>query len=130
YFAQVISTSANGRSVSAISRTVHVDAPQLEFSQEDLLTNAAVESLDFSYDLGDSTLVGEVQESQPDGILLTAKRKVYENSDYPMLTWANHQDEYLAEMLRLEGRGYPSFHSACKGCGAGDPLFRCEHQMC
>ncbi|KAJ7816714.1 hypothetical protein B0H14DRAFT_2374442, partial [Mycena olivaceomarginata] len=50
--------------------------------------------------------------------------------DYPMLTWAEHQDEYLDEMLRLEGRGYAAIYSKCGGCEAPNPSFRCEHQTC
>ncbi|KAF8214206.1 hypothetical protein K438DRAFT_1902237 [Mycena galopus ATCC 62051] len=47
-----------------------------------------------------------------------------------MLTWAEHQDEYLDEMLRLEGRGYAAVYSKCAGCGGTDPTFRCERQLC
>ncbi|KAJ7809233.1 hypothetical protein B0H14DRAFT_2379873, partial [Mycena olivaceomarginata] len=50
--------------------------------------------------------------------------------DYPMLTWAQHRDEYLDEMLRLEGRGYAAIHSTCGGCRRPNPTFRCEHQTC
>ncbi|KAJ7186240.1 hypothetical protein B0H12DRAFT_1032304, partial [Mycena haematopus] len=50
--------------------------------------------------------------------------------DYPMRTWAEHQDEYLDELLRLEGRGYAAIYSACGGCGEANPAFRCEHQTC
>jgi hypothetical protein len=47
-----------------------------------------------------------------------------------MLTWAEHRDEYLDEMLRMEGRGYPAIHSKCGGCSGADPQFRCEQQTC
>ncbi|KAJ7883496.1 hypothetical protein B0H14DRAFT_2339593 [Mycena olivaceomarginata] len=47
-----------------------------------------------------------------------------------MLTWMEHQDEYLDEMLCLERRGFPVIHSKCGGCGKADPCFRCEHQTC
>ncbi|KAJ7800789.1 hypothetical protein B0H14DRAFT_2155905, partial [Mycena olivaceomarginata] len=50
--------------------------------------------------------------------------------DYPMLTWANYQDEYLDEMIRLEGRGYAAIYSKCRDCESCDPTFRCEHQTC
>ncbi|KAF7373979.1 CxC2 domain-containing protein [Mycena sanguinolenta] len=50
--------------------------------------------------------------------------------DYPMLTWAEHQDEYLDEVLRLEGRGYAAIYSRCGGCGVADPKFRCCQQTC
>ncbi|KAJ7895595.1 hypothetical protein B0H14DRAFT_2275472, partial [Mycena olivaceomarginata] len=41
-----------------------------------------------------------------------------------------HQDEYLDEMLRLEGRGYSAIYSTCGGCQRPNPAFRCEQQMC
>ncbi|KAF8174368.1 hypothetical protein K438DRAFT_1980398 [Mycena galopus ATCC 62051] len=112
--AAVFSVSSNGRSVATHSHTVvaHVSVP--EYAQEDIMTNAAVESWNFSYDLGDTSLLGEVQEPETDGITLK-KRKVYENSDNPMLTWGEFQDEYLDEMLRLEGRGYSAMYSTCYG---------------
>ncbi|KAJ6574049.1 hypothetical protein B0H19DRAFT_1208169 [Mycena capillaripes] len=47
-----------------------------------------------------------------------------------MLTWANHQDEYLDEMLRLEGRGYAAIYSKCGGCEQPNPTFRCAQQTC
>ncbi|KAJ7780811.1 hypothetical protein DFH07DRAFT_865230 [Mycena maculata] len=47
-----------------------------------------------------------------------------------MKTWALHMDEYLDEVLRLEGRGSASISSTCGGCGTADPTFRCSRQMC
>ncbi|KAJ7812081.1 hypothetical protein B0H14DRAFT_2377839, partial [Mycena olivaceomarginata] len=41
-----------------------------------------------------------------------------------------HQDEYLDEMLRLEGQGYASIYSKCGDCGAANPAFRCAQQTC
>jgi hypothetical protein len=72
--------SANGRTASASSHVVDTLPSMPEYMQEDLATNAAVENWDFSYDLGDTTLLAEVQPSQDDGIQLKSKRKVYENS--------------------------------------------------
>ncbi|KAJ7699780.1 hypothetical protein B0H14DRAFT_3528323 [Mycena olivaceomarginata] len=117
HFGQVVSVSANGRSAIAHAHVVNTQSQAAipSYVQEDLATNAAVESWDFSYDLGE-TLLGEVQAPETDGIVLAKKKKVYENSDYPMLTWANeNQDKYLNEMLHLEGRGYPAIFSTCGG---------------
>ncbi|KAJ7795052.1 hypothetical protein B0H14DRAFT_2392095 [Mycena olivaceomarginata] len=47
-----------------------------------------------------------------------------------MLTWAEHQDEYLDEMIRLEGQEYASIYSKCGGCGEPNPRFRCAQQTC
>ncbi|KAJ6476013.1 hypothetical protein C8R47DRAFT_1178917 [Mycena vitilis] len=47
-----------------------------------------------------------------------------------MLTWTAHRGQYLDEMLRLEGRGYPAIYSTCGGCGNPDPTFRCSQQTC
>ncbi|KAJ7808113.1 hypothetical protein B0H14DRAFT_2609131 [Mycena olivaceomarginata] len=118
HFGEVVSVSSTGRSVSTSSHAVHLHPSVPSYVQEDIQTNAAVESWEFGYDLGDTTLIGEVQDPLVDGIVFTTKRKVFENSDYPMLTWAAYQDEYLDEMLRLEGRGYPAIHSTCGGCQA------------
>ncbi|KAJ7724298.1 hypothetical protein B0H14DRAFT_562008 [Mycena olivaceomarginata] len=90
----------------------------------------SVDDPDFGYDLGDTTLLAKVQDTDSDGIILKLRRKVYENSDYPMLTWAEHQDEYLDEMIRLEGQEYASIYSKCGGCGEPNPRFRCAQQTC
>jgi hypothetical protein len=50
------------------------------YGQEDAATNAAVESWNFSYDLGDTSLMGEIQGPETDGIVLASRKKVYENS--------------------------------------------------
>ncbi|KAF8148323.1 hypothetical protein K438DRAFT_1625581 [Mycena galopus ATCC 62051] len=47
-----------------------------------------------------------------------------------MLTWAEHQDEYLDEFLRHEGRGYANIYSTCGGCGNVNPTYRCAQQTC
>ncbi|KAJ7055405.1 hypothetical protein C8F01DRAFT_1258577 [Mycena amicta] len=118
HLGQVVSTSASGRTATVHAHVVNTQprAAIPSYIQEDVETNAAVENWDFSYDLGDTTLLSEV----------------YENSDYyPMLTWANkHQDKYLDEMLQLEGHGYPALYSTCRGCGGAGRAFRCEHQTC
>lgn len=79
YFAEVVSVSANGRSVAAQPHTIRTQPNPPPYVQKVFVTNAVVDSWDFSYDLGDSTLIGEVQDPEKDGIRL-AKRKVYENS--------------------------------------------------
>jgi hypothetical protein len=80
HVAQVVSVSANGRAANAPTHAVNIQSSLPEYVQEDMDTNAAVESWQFSYDLGDTTLVGEIQPPDSDGILLTSKKKVYENS--------------------------------------------------
>ncbi|KAJ6452354.1 hypothetical protein C8R47DRAFT_998112, partial [Mycena vitilis] len=44
--------------------------------------------------------------------------------------WVGHREEYLDEMLRLEGRGSHAVYSTCGGCGSAEPQFRCENQSC
>ncbi|KAJ7875001.1 hypothetical protein B0H14DRAFT_2569031 [Mycena olivaceomarginata] len=128
HIGEVISVSANGRTATTHAHVVHSQPAVPEYIQEDSFTNAAVASWEFSYNLGDTALVGEIQPADKDGIRLTAKKRVYENSvhvvgsgnsyglilpfyrqDYPMLTWATHQDEYLDEVLRLEGAATAPF---------------------
>ncbi|KAF7356785.1 hypothetical protein MVEN_01013800 [Mycena venus] len=130
HFAQVVSVSANGRSTTAHAHPLDILPRALDYVHKDVFANTAVESWDHGYDLGDPALVAEVQDDEDDGILLKSKRKVYKNSDHPMLTWAGHQDEYLDEMLHLEGRGYPAIYSKCGGCSEADPTYRCVQQTC
>jgi hypothetical protein len=79
HFAEVVSTSSNGRTASSTSRPVDAHPSLPDYSQEDLTTNAAVKSWEFGYDLGDTTLEPEVQVPTDDGIP-KPKRKVYDNS--------------------------------------------------
>ncbi|KAJ7105657.1 hypothetical protein C8R44DRAFT_639050 [Mycena epipterygia] len=44
-----------------------------------------------------------------------------------MKAWIEYRDEFLDEVLRLEGRGDAIAYA---GCGTADPVFRCEHQLC
>jgi hypothetical protein len=80
HFGEVVSVSSTGRSVSTSSHAVHLHPSVPSYIQEDIQTNAAVESWEFGYDLGDTTLIGEVQDPLVDGIVFTTKRKVFENS--------------------------------------------------
>ncbi|KAJ6506688.1 hypothetical protein C8R45DRAFT_816824 [Mycena sanguinolenta] len=104
-----------------------------------------MEAADFSYDLGDTSLLVEEQEPI---VVTVEKRKRYENSvrghfdisetiretesaqNYPMMAWMDCRDEYLQEMLRLEGRGEKIFHEKCALCDEDTPLFRCSNQGC
>ncbi|KAJ7025446.1 hypothetical protein C8F04DRAFT_1212864 [Mycena alexandri] len=49
---------------------------------------------------------------------------------FPLKAWLPLRDEYLDEMLRLEGRGSLIARSVCAACGSEDPTFRCVHQTC
>ncbi|KAJ7715054.1 hypothetical protein B0H16DRAFT_1667163 [Mycena metata] len=131
HIAEVVWVSSSGRTGTTHAHIIEATGPSLAaaYKAEDLATNSAAERFDFSYDLGDPALAAEIQGPENNGIELAAKHKVYENSDYPMKTWAKHQEEYLDEMLRLEGRGYAAIYSTCLGCGNADPTFRCMQQI-
>ncbi|KAK7027577.1 CxC2 domain-containing protein [Favolaschia claudopus] len=102
-----------------------------DYFEEDPQTNAVFESSDFGYDLGDDSLAAEEQGPETDGISVQrGKAKRYTNSDLPFQTWVTHRNEYLDEMLRLEGRGGPEISSACASCGSAAPEYRCENQTC
>ncbi|KAJ7026606.1 hypothetical protein C8F04DRAFT_966262 [Mycena alexandri] len=49
---------------------------------------------------------------------------------FPLKAWIEYRDEYLDEMLRLEGRGGFVERANCASCGVVDPMFRCAHQLC
>ncbi|KAJ7859269.1 hypothetical protein B0H13DRAFT_2356157 [Mycena leptocephala] len=131
-----LGASADGRrairSVLPVLATPNIPLaqPGSEYYQEDLATNAALESHDFNYTMGDISLQPEIQELSSNEILFTGKKKRYENSDFPFKTFVRNRDDYLDEMLRLEGRGDADNYSACHGCGALDPIYRCAHQTC
>ncbi|TDL13861.1 hypothetical protein BD410DRAFT_734767, partial [Rickenella mellea] len=40
--------------------------------------------------------------------------------------WKPHRDDYLAELLRLEGPGHHRSRSTCATCKANEPQFRCR----
>lgn len=44
--------------------------------------------------------------------------------DVPLATWVDHREEYLDEMMGLEGRG--RFQSSCAGCRETFPEYRCK----
>ncbi|KAJ7932991.1 hypothetical protein B0H13DRAFT_1856601 [Mycena leptocephala] len=95
--------------------------------EEDFVTNAALEGNDWDYSMGDDSLPVDAEDDENDGITVRVKAKRYKNSDLPFLTWVDHQDEYLDEMLRLEGRGEAAIFGTC---GESDPHYRCENQTC
>ncbi|KAG1805425.1 hypothetical protein EV424DRAFT_1544390 [Suillus variegatus] len=46
-------------------------------------------------------------------------------ADNPLLVWLSDRDEYLAEMLRMDGRGDYTLDTCCK-CASAPALFRCD----
>ncbi|KAJ7024853.1 hypothetical protein C8F04DRAFT_1269860 [Mycena alexandri] len=128
--ASVVRISDDGR--RAHDRAVRVErvTETPAYFMDDPATNAALDSADFDYAMGDTGLPSEEQGPDSDGISVRVKAKRYQNSDLPFQTWVGHRDEYLDETLRLEGRGDYGVYSTCGGCGAVNPLFRCEHQSC
>ncbi|KAJ7119307.1 hypothetical protein C8R43DRAFT_1090958 [Mycena crocata] len=115
----VMRTSADNR--RAHEESTPVIAPPVvppPYYQEDVGTNAVLESPDWDYGLGDDTLPPD-PVAPADGI-----------SDLPFLTWVEFRDAYLDEMLRGEGRGQANVYSACGSCGAINPAYRCENQTC
>ncbi|KAJ7808914.1 hypothetical protein B0H13DRAFT_2385568 [Mycena leptocephala] len=134
YISEVfLGTSADGRqairSVAPVLPTPDVPQDHSEYFQEDVSTNAALESLDFNYTMGDFSLQPQLQEATSNQIIYTA-RKRYENSDFLFKIFVRYRDDYLDEMLRLEGRRDPDMYMACHGCGTPDPIYRCAHQTC
>ncbi|KAJ7129684.1 hypothetical protein C8R44DRAFT_872918 [Mycena epipterygia] len=120
HLGSVVSTSANGRRITESSAPIDVQAERDEsYYQEDIATNAALEDANFRWDLGDMSLPAEVPEADPiaDGISFKKKK-------------IRHFDEYLDEMLHLEGRGSKDAYIKCAKCGEADPLYHCAQQLC
>ncbi|KAJ7660092.1 hypothetical protein DFH06DRAFT_1326234 [Mycena polygramma] len=101
--------------------------------EEDLATQFARASLDFSYGLGDNSL-----DSQPEeyigglGIEVQVGAPRNKNSDRPLQTWVadGGPDEYLKESLRREGRGAPNVYARCAGVHCVDPERTCPNRVC
>ncbi|KAG1738452.1 uncharacterized protein EDB91DRAFT_1249364 [Suillus paluster] len=47
-------------------------------------------------------------------------------ADNPLLVWLSGRDDYLAEMLRMDGRGDYTSDTCCQ-CGSDPALFRCDN---
>ncbi|KAJ7016992.1 hypothetical protein C8F04DRAFT_1280235 [Mycena alexandri] len=130
---EVVSTSGDGRRTAANPATVYTQAETPSYWQDDISTNAALEAADFSYSMGDDSL--PVEEQLPEvaaaeALATARKQKQINNSKFPLKAWIEYRDEYLDEMLRLEGRGGAVSRASCASCGAADPMFRCAHQLC
>ncbi|KAJ7842077.1 hypothetical protein B0H13DRAFT_2239393 [Mycena leptocephala] len=124
--AGVVRISADRRCAIENSAPVeHIFPATPAYFEEDTATNAALDAPDFGYTMGDDTLDQEEQGPELDGIFVRLKPKRYQNS-----TWVTHRDEYLDEMIRLEGRGSSDVYSTCGSCGTVNPAYRCEHQTC
>ncbi|KAI6096537.1 hypothetical protein EDD16DRAFT_1719774 [Pisolithus croceorrhizus] len=68
--------------------------------------------------------VDDIPPEGDPGVLSTQPRQS-NASDYPLLVWlVQDQDNFLSELICLEGRGRIS--DVCGGCGTLDPRFRCE----
>ncbi|KAI6119465.1 hypothetical protein EV401DRAFT_2071463 [Pisolithus croceorrhizus] len=68
-----------------------------------------------------------VDDIPPEGDpgILSMQPRQSNASDYPLLVWlVQDQDNFLSELICLEGRGRIS--DVCGGCGTLDPRFRCE----
>ncbi|KAF7965306.1 hypothetical protein HWV62_44514 [Athelia sp. TMB] len=62
-----------------------------------------------------------IQSGLPNITIVKTVSKRYVNSDIPLATWAPFRDEYLDELMGLEGRG--RFGSTCSGCGKWNTRF-------
>lgn len=151
----VISGSTDDRRIKVKTSTFGEgsQAPNNAQHAEDLATLEAVGNLDsFSYLLGQELPVGPDDEGlgldENDAIQVTLKPKRNEKSvsgvyfaafvanrahfqDFPLSAWIPFRDEYLDEMLRLEGRGGPLLSEVCFLCRAAtNPEFRCAEDCC
>ncbi|KAJ7763723.1 hypothetical protein B0H16DRAFT_1661737 [Mycena metata] len=131
---EVLSTSGDGRRAAATPAIVYTHPEPPSYHQDDAATNAALENFDFSYSMGDFSLPVEEQPPELTAANLAAaaarKKKQKENSKFPLKAWIPLRDEYLDEMLRLEGRGGLVAQSICATCRKANPTFRCAHQTC
>ncbi|KAI0055821.1 hypothetical protein BV25DRAFT_1921506 [Artomyces pyxidatus] len=70
--------------------------------------------------------VGEVVQITAADVALGRARR-WQNSDFPLLAWIPVREEYLDEVIRLDGRGMFADTTSCPMCGvAGSPTIRCR----
>ncbi|KAJ3831646.1 hypothetical protein F5878DRAFT_647455, partial [Lentinula raphanica] len=75
------------------------------------------------YFVPDSSQVTNVEELI--SIAAVKARRRYLTSDQPLLEWRAHADDYLAEMIRVEGRGDSNVERCCLCEQEKTALFRC-----
>ncbi|KAF7974955.1 hypothetical protein HWV62_10677 [Athelia sp. TMB] len=132
---RITSTTVDGEAVArpAFFSQIIASLPQPLFGRFDEAIYARPHDLDDDDDIQDTPLdVDGAPPSNSDTLEsglpgISIKKKVnrrYVNSDIPLTTWALYRDEYLDEMMALEGRG--RFAGQCSGCGERDPLYRCK----
>ncbi|KAJ7446064.1 hypothetical protein FB451DRAFT_1412426 [Mycena latifolia] len=135
----VVLRSADDRRQRAWMGTVGEDtgpstgpAPRGRYWGEDHATSRARDDPAFTYSLGDESLSSLPDEAVDDGIqivLLPAVR--YANSDRPLQVWhAGHEDEYVEENLRREGRGSAKTYLRCNGVRCHDRRKVCPNRKC
>ncbi|KAJ7248186.1 hypothetical protein B0H12DRAFT_1203131 [Mycena haematopus] len=107
--------------------------------QEDLATSRARMDPDFTYQLGDHSLSCEPDLAAHDGIDVVLTPIRYPASERPLKAWYLHNDEYVGEQLRREGRGSRKVYAGCaggRGSGPnrvlcdGVPEYRCADHLC
>ncbi|KAF7971125.1 hypothetical protein HWV62_21998 [Athelia sp. TMB] len=129
---QITTTASNvaGSSSSFLSTLVSGTSPPISLTSNDGLVYPMPMDVDDS-----NTVDNEVPPLLPAGPALYTGlpgvkviplvRKRYKNSDIPLATWEEHRDEYLDELMGLDGRG--RFQSNCAGCTKQRfPEYRCK----
>ncbi|KAK6974865.1 CxC2 domain-containing protein [Favolaschia claudopus] len=100
--------------------------------QEDLATSSAREDPDFTYQLG-AFLASEPDMAPADGIFVVAAATRSTGQERPLHAWYPLRDEYVAELLRREGRGSRKVYERCSGANSaceGSAEFRCANGQC
>ncbi|EDR12898.1 uncharacterized protein LACBIDRAFT_323718 [Laccaria bicolor S238N-H82] len=83
-------------------------------------------------DFGEESPLINVEENVQGTVAAKVAAKRYPTSDAPLHEWAGkdrcdpgYREEYLLELLRLEGRGGEHFHG-CMSCSSPAGIYRCE----
>ncbi|OJT01852.1 hypothetical protein TRAPUB_7684 [Trametes pubescens] len=92
------------------------------------LSSASVEQVwpAFLDEAGVSPAPEPVEGLQGVSVITTTRAKRYTNSDEPLRTWQGLRDEYLSEVLRLDGRGNFRGAATCPRCTTSTPKYRCR----
>jgi len=85
HLSSVVNTSQDGRRATERSSAIDMHAAP-EYYQDDSVTNAAVESWDSGYDLGDNSLAPDSTIADPTGINVKTKKKKKKNENSVRMT--------------------------------------------
>ncbi|RDX42700.1 hypothetical protein OH76DRAFT_1362279 [Lentinus brumalis] len=123
---QILSLSADGRRLRVLNELLREQVVRPE-EQHDPEAGAVPGAGDGAPDTLNLPPVGAEAVDGAEGMAVVAKTRAkrYPASDEPLRAWIPYREQYLDEVLRLEGRAWARTTSQCPRCGKAAPSYRC-----